>query len=87
MAAHRRTRAAASGMLLIEDDYDGEFRYDRQAVGAMQTLAPYRVAYSGTASKTLAPGVRLGWLVLPPDLVDDVVAAKDLADRQTGALD
>jgi len=91
MAALRRTQAvrwaAASGALIIEDDYDGEFRYDRQAIGAMQALAPNCVAYAGTASKTLAPGVRLGWLVLPPHLVDDVVAAKAFADQQTSTLD
>ena len=72
---------------MIEDDYDGEFRYDRQPVGAMQALAPEHVVYAGTASKSLAPGLRLGWLVLPAHLVDDVVAAKALADRHTSALD
>ena len=91
LAASRRSAAIrwalAGGGLLIEDDYDGEFRYDRQAVGAMQALSPQSVAYAGTASKTLAPGVRLGWLVLPAHLVDDVVAAKSMADRQTGTLD
>jgi GntR family transcriptional regulator/MocR family aminotransferase len=91
MSAQRRTQAvrwaAATGAVIVEDDYDGEFRYDRQAVGAMQALAPGSVAYAGTVSKTLAPGVRLGWLVLPAHLVDDVVAAKALADGQTSALD
>ncbi|MHA6617271.1 MocR-like pyridoxine biosynthesis transcription factor PdxR [Pseudonocardia sp. DLS-67] len=50
---------------VVEDDYDGEFRYDRQPVGAMQPLDPDRVVFAGSASKTLAPGVRLGWLVVP----------------------
>lgn len=68
--------AAGTGALLIEDDYDGEFRYDRQAVGAMQSLAPGQVVYAGTAAKSLAPGVRLGWLVLPASLVEEVVEAK-----------
>ena len=57
--------ASASGGLVIEDDYDGEFRYDRQPVGAMQALAPDHVVYAGTASKSLAPGLRLGWLASP----------------------
>jgi GntR family transcriptional regulator/MocR family aminotransferase len=73
--------------LVIEDDYDAEYRYDRAPVGAMQGLAPDHVVYAGTASKTLAPGLRLGWLVLPRRLVDDVAAAKVLADRGSPALD
>jgi GntR family transcriptional regulator/MocR family aminotransferase len=65
---------AERGGIVIEDDYDGEFRYDRQPVGAMQALAPDNVIYAGTASKSLAPGLRLGWLVVPPRLLDAVVA-------------
>ncbi len=80
LAPARRRQAVAwaadTGALLIEDDYDGEFRYDRQAVGAMQSLAPGQVVYAGTAAKSLAPGVRLGWLVLPASLVEEVVEAK-----------
>ncbi|BAD56959.1 PLP-dependent aminotransferase family protein [Nocardia farcinica] len=68
--------ARRTGGLVIEDDYDGEFRYDRRPVGALQGLAPDRVVYLGTASKSLAPGLRLSWAVLPGDLVDDVVAAR-----------
>src|SRR3712207_9331809 len=65
----RRRRAAIdSGALIVEDDYDGEFRYDRQPIGALQALDPESVAYAGTASKALAPGLRLGWLGLPPPL-------------------
>jgi GntR family transcriptional regulator/MocR family aminotransferase len=79
--------AERRGALVVEDDYDAEYRYDRQPVGAMQGLAPQRVVYAGTASKTLAPGMRLGWLVLPRDLVDDVAAAKVLADRGSSALE
>ena len=67
--------AAGTGAVLIEDDYDGEFRYDRHPVGAMQALAPDHVVYGGTASKALAPGLRLGWLAVPGRLLDEVVTA------------
>jgi GntR family transcriptional regulator/MocR family aminotransferase len=87
LVAERRTRAVETGALVVEDDYDGEFRYDRHPVGALQALAPDRVVYAGTASKTLAPALRLAWLVLPAHLVDGVVAAKERADRQTGVLE
>ena len=73
--------------LVIEDDYDAEYRYDRAPIGAMQGLAPDLVAYAGTASKTLAPGLRLGWLVVPARLVDAVADAKTLADRGSPVLD
>ncbi len=56
--------ARETDALLIEDDYDGEFRYDRQQVGALQALDPERVVYAGTASKSLAPGLRLAWMVV-----------------------
>ncbi len=75
MAPARRTALARHGALVIEDDYDGEFRYDRHQVGALQALAPERVIYAGTASKSLSPSLRLGWLVLPRFLVDPVVGA------------
>ncbi|MDJ1138296.1 PLP-dependent aminotransferase family protein [Streptomyces iconiensis] len=73
--------------LVLEDDYDGEFRYDRHPVGALQGLDPDRVVYLGTASKALAPALRLAWMVLPPHLVDPVLAAKTPAEWTTGALD
>jgi GntR family transcriptional regulator/MocR family aminotransferase len=79
--------AAATGGLIIEDDYDGELRYDRPAVGALQALAPERVAYVGTASKSLAPGLRLGWLVLPGHLVDQVAEAKGALGRLSSSID
>lgn len=60
---------------LLEDDYDGEFRYDRQPIGAVQGLDPDRVVYLGSASKSLSPVLRLGWMVLPAALVDQVVTA------------
>lgn len=66
--------ARRTGGLILEDDYDGEFRYDRQPVGALQDLDPDHVVYLGTASKSLAPGLRLGWMVVPPSLLPAVEA-------------
>jgi GntR family transcriptional regulator/MocR family aminotransferase len=71
---------ARAGGLVVEDDYDAEFRYDRAPLGSLQGLAPDRVVYLGTVSKTLAPGLRLGWLVLPTSLVGPVAEAKFLDD-------
>jgi GntR family transcriptional regulator/MocR family aminotransferase len=79
--------AAGSGGLIIEDDYDGEFRYDRQPVGALQALAPEHVIYAGTVSKTLAPGLRLGWLVLPARLTEAVASAKARSDAHTSSFE
>jgi GntR family transcriptional regulator/MocR family aminotransferase len=79
--------ARRTGGLVIEDDYDGEFRYDRQPVGAIQGLAPGHIVYAGTASKTLAPGLRLAWLALPPDLVGPVVATRLVIDRHPAVLE
>ncbi|WP_251094618.1 PLP-dependent aminotransferase family protein [Streptomyces sp. Caat 7-52] len=78
--------ARHTGGLVLEDDYDGEFRYDRQPVGALQGLDPDRVVYLGTASKSLAPGLRLGWMVLPPSLVEEAITAKGQVDT-CGVLD
>jgi GntR family transcriptional regulator/MocR family aminotransferase len=72
---------------IIEDDYDAEFRYDREPVGSLQGLAPDRVVGLGTVSKSLAPALRLGWAVLPSTLGAAVVAAKAIADRGTPQLD
>lgn len=84
LVAQRRIRAVGwaceTGGFIVEDDYDGEFRYDRQPLGAMQALGPEQVVYAGTASKSLAPGLRLGWLVLPADLIEETLAAKRLTD-------
>ncbi|MFF1403138.1 PLP-dependent aminotransferase family protein [Streptomyces sp. NPDC058294] len=78
--------ARARGGLVVEDDYDGEFRYDRQPVGALQGTAPGQVAYLGTVSKTLGPALRLGWMVLPPHLVDAVTDAKLHSDHHTETI-
>ena len=79
--------AAERGAVIIEDDYDAEYRYDRTPVGALQGLAPDRVVYAGSASKTLAPGLRLGWFVLPGHLTEPMAAAKVAADRGSPALE
>jgi GntR family transcriptional regulator / MocR family aminotransferase len=73
--------------IAIEDDYDAEYRYDRAPVGALQGLEPERIVYAGSASKTLAPALRLGWLVVPSGLVDGVVREKRLADLSTAHIE
>jgi GntR family transcriptional regulator/MocR family aminotransferase len=79
--------AAAREAWIFEDDYDGEYRFDRDPVGALQALAPARVVYLGSASKTLAPALRLGWMVAAPELMEGVGEAKSLADAGTPQLD
>ncbi|MGB6209949.1 PLP-dependent aminotransferase family protein, partial [Mycobacterium sp.] len=90
LAAERRAEfvriATQCDAYVVEDDYDGEFRYDRHPIGALQGLAPERVIYAGSASKSLAPGLRLGWLALPADLMEAVVEAKRRADRGSDVL-
>ncbi|AYN41890.1 PLP-dependent aminotransferase family protein [Streptomyces dangxiongensis] len=68
--------ARAREAVVLEDDYDGEFRYDRRPVGALQGLDPERVIYVGSVSKSLSPALRLGWMVLPHRCVEPVLAAK-----------
>ncbi|MEU4874288.1 PLP-dependent aminotransferase family protein [Streptomyces sp. NPDC021608] len=72
---------------VVEDDYDGDFRYDRAPVGALQGLDPERVAYTGSVSKSLAPGLRLGWLLVPEALAEEVVARKRATDLGHPVLD
>jgi len=72
---------------IIEDDYDSEFRYDREPVGVVQGLAPDRVFTIGTVSKALAPAVRLGWVLAPPSFADAVAAEKQISDRGSSTLD
>ncbi|WP_084740276.1 aminotransferase class I/II-fold pyridoxal phosphate-dependent enzyme [Cryptosporangium aurantiacum] len=89
--ARRRTAvvdwARSTGGWILEDDYDGEFRYDRQPIGALQGLDPEHVVYLGSTSKSLSPALRLGWMVLPAALVDDVLAAKGTREIWTGVTD
>lgn len=77
---------AASGGLVIEDDYDAEHRYDRPPVPALHALLPDQVCYAGSVSKTLAPALRIGWLIVPERYRRAVVAAKRHADLGTTVL-
>jgi GntR family transcriptional regulator / MocR family aminotransferase len=79
--------AAAHDALILEDDYDGEYRYDREPVGALQGLGPARVVYMGSTSKTLAPALRLGWMVLPGDLADVLAEERGWVDGGSPVLD
>ncbi|NLT07022.1 MAG: PLP-dependent aminotransferase family protein [Solirubrobacterales bacterium] len=78
--------AANGDALIVEDDYDAEYRYDRSAPGCLQGLAPEHTVYAGSTSKTLAPALRLGWLVAPPALAGPLARAKLDADRCAPAL-
>jgi len=79
--------ARRSGGYVIEDDYDSEFRYDKEPVGVLQGLAPDQVFLLGTASKALAPAVRLGWVQAPSALAAAVAAEKEMSDRGSCMLD
>ena len=91
MAPERRAAllawARARGGLVIEDDYDAEYRYDRDPVGALQGLDPERVVYAGTASKSIAPGIRLAWLAVPPHLRESWAATKYALDHGSSAIE
>jgi GntR family transcriptional regulator / MocR family aminotransferase len=90
LSGERRTQLLAwlreRDAIAIEDDYDAEYRYDRAAVGALQGLDPERIVYGGSASKTLVPALRLGWLVVPARLLDALVETKRFGDRQTDRI-
>ena len=73
--------------VILEDDYDAEFRYDRQPVGSLQGLNPARVIALGSVSKTLAPAIRLGWVLAPPRFVAGIVEEKRLSSRGAPGLD
>jgi GntR family transcriptional regulator/MocR family aminotransferase len=75
-----------TGALIVEDEYDSEFRYDRAPVAALQGLAPECVAYIGSTSKTLAPGLRLGWAVVPETIIRDVRSELELSIVQVPSL-
>ncbi len=91
LAAERRPAlvawATAVRATIVEDDYDAELRYDRHPVGALQGLAPDRVVALSSVSKTLAPALRLGWIVCPADLAAAIAEEKQLADRGSPGLD
>jgi GntR family transcriptional regulator/MocR family aminotransferase len=78
--------AAGTNALIVEDDYDAEYRYDRAPVPALHASASGLVAYAGSTSKTLAPGMRLGWLIPPARLHADLVEAKYASDLGSPAL-
>ncbi len=72
--------------LIVEDDFDAEFRYDRGGVGALQGLAPERVVLIGSASKRLAPAMRLGWMLSPSWLAWTLISAKTVEDSGSEAV-
>jgi GntR family transcriptional regulator/MocR family aminotransferase len=91
MSAKRRNAlvewARRHGTLIVEDDYDGEFRFGRRPVGALQQMDPEHVVYAGSASKTLAPGLRMGWITLPSAIRDALIATKERLDRGNSVID
>jgi GntR family transcriptional regulator / MocR family aminotransferase len=91
LSPERRTAlvewARRSGALIVEDDYDAEYRFDRKPVAALQGLAPDVVVFAATTSKTLAPAMRIGWMVLPRRLVEPVTRVQAVTAAQPSAID
>ena len=91
LSARRRQElvdwAAAGDVYLIEDDYDGEYRYDVNPIPPLQLSQPDRVIYIGTASKILSPTLRLGYMVLPEPLIDAFVRCKQITDRHSASFE
>lgn len=91
MSQERRRKllewASNAGAVIVEDDYDGEFRYGDKPVPALAAASPGRVVYVGTFSKVLMPSLRLGYIVVPDALLDAVVAAKSIAANRTPSLE
>lgn len=91
LAPHRRQQllawASQAAGVIVEDDYDAEYRYDRIGVGALQGLAPERVIYVGSTSKILAPALRLGWLVAGRPFLEDAIETKRCLDNGSPAID
>lgn len=79
--------AQANDAVIVEDDYDSEFRYDRDPVGALQGLSPHHTALIGTVSKSLSPALRLGWILCPTRLLDAIVEEKRQDDRGSPMLE
>ncbi|GAB3533019.1 MocR-like pyridoxine biosynthesis transcription factor PdxR [Phytohabitans suffuscus] len=79
--------AARRDAVIVEDDYDAELRHDREPVGTLQGVAPGRVVLLGTVSRSLAPAMRLGWVVCPPRLTAAVAREKRRGDRGSPVLD
>ena len=91
LAPHRRAELIAwarrRGALIVEDDYDAEYRYDRDPIASLQGLAPDCVAYLGTVSKTLAPGLRLAWILVPSHLVGEMAAQQGVTRALPSTLE
>jgi GntR family transcriptional regulator/MocR family aminotransferase len=76
-----------AGGLIVEDDYDAEFRYERAPLGCLQGMDPQHVALLGSVSKTLAPALRIGWVVTPPQLLPALRRIKRDDDFGSNAID